>query len=81
MGTHTQKKVDPEKTILVFAIGKYVKDVKQGQKVDPYLVESIVRPPGLVKERLRRISMKMSALFGCPENQQIPTRDQHSKPA
>ena len=39
---------------------KSVKDVKQGQKVDLDLVESIIRPTCLVKEELLRILMKTS---------------------
>ena len=63
-----------------FVIEKSVEDVKQGQKVVPDLVESMMKVLGLVKEALRRISMKRGhdnldpksqtsefALFRCPE--------------
>ena len=58
---------------------KYIEDVKQGQKVAPDLVESIIRPADPVKEALRLILFKLShnlapksknsgfQLFGCPE--------------
>ena len=41
---------------------KYVEDVKQEEKDVPDLLESIMRPSGLVKEvlELRRILMEMS---------------------
>ena len=44
----------------LFAMEKYVEDVKQGQKTVPDLVESIIRPTDPVKEELRRILIKMS---------------------
>ena len=42
-----------------FVIEKYVEDVKQDEKSVLDLVESIMRPSGLVKEESRRILMKM----------------------
>ena len=38
---------------------KYVEDVKQDEKNEPDLLESIMKAPGLVKEELRMISCKM----------------------
>ena len=72
-----------------FVFEKYVEVVKQGQKVALDLVESIIRPPGPVKEKLRRISVKMNQyrskitkikvyFLGCPENRRIPAGSQHS---
>ena len=58
MGTCTKRKLTLRKRRF-FAIEKYVEDVKQGQKVDPDLVESIMRPTDLVKDELRRILFKM----------------------
>ena len=43
----------------VFVIDKYVEDVKQGQKVAPDLLESMMKPSSLVKEELRRMLFKM----------------------
>ena len=42
-----------------FVIEKYVEDVKQDEKHGPDLLESTMRPPGLVKEELRPISFKI----------------------
>ena len=42
-----------------FVIEKYIEDVKQDEKHVPDLLESIRRPPGLVKEELRPILSKM----------------------
>ena len=53
------QQVDPKKKTL-FCYRKYVEDVKQDEKHVPDLLESTMRPPGLVKEELRRISCKMS---------------------
>ena len=70
-------KKEVEKEIL-FAIEKYVEDVKQEEKdvLDP--VQSIIRPTHLVKEELRRILFKMSQFLGCHENRRIPAGGQHS---
>ena len=43
-----------------FVIEKHIEDVKQDQKTVPTLVESIMRPTDLVKEKLRRILFKLS---------------------
>ena len=43
----------------VFVIEKYVEDVKQDEKHVPDLLESIIQPPGPVKEELRPILFKM----------------------
>ena len=42
-----------------FVIEKYVEDVKQGQKVAPVLVESIMKALGLVQEELRIFLLEM----------------------
>ena len=42
-----------------FFIEKYGRDVKQGQKITPDLVESIIRPTHHVKEELWRILFKL----------------------
>ena len=39
---------------------KYIEDAKQGQKVAPDLVESIMKGSGLVKEELRQNLFKMT---------------------
>ena len=57
-GTHKRKLYLRKRYF--FVIEKYVEDVKQDEKSIPDLVESIMRPPGLVKEELRRKTMKMS---------------------
>ena len=43
-----------------FLIEKYFEDAKKDEKHVPNLLESIIQPPGLVKEELRPISFKMS---------------------
>ena len=43
-----------------FVIEKYIEDAKQEEKHIPDLLESIMRPPGLVKEELRSILFKIS---------------------
>merc|ERR1712078_938308 len=59
VGTHTQKEVDPKKSIC-FVTGKYVEDAEQDQKIAPDLVESIMKPTDPVKEELRLILFKMN---------------------
>ena len=44
-----------QRNIHFFVIEKYVEDVKQDEKHVPDLLEPIMRPPGLVKEKLRPI--------------------------
>ena len=44
----------------LFVIEKYVEDVKQDEKHVPDLLESIMRPPGPVKEESRPILSKMN---------------------
>ena len=39
---------------------KYIEDVRQDEKHVPSLLESIIQPPGLVKEELRPIVFKIS---------------------
>ena len=58
MAPDTKRKLYLRK-IYFFVIEKYIEDAKQGQKVAPDLVESIMKGSGLVKEELRRISCKM----------------------
>ena len=43
----------------VFVIEKYVEGVKQGQKLAPDLVESIMKLTDIVKEELQRKTMNM----------------------
>ena len=45
-----------------FVIGKYVEDVKQGQKSVPHLVKLMMRLTDPVKEELRKKTMKMTQL-------------------
>ena len=52
-----KEEVVPRKNI--FYIEKYVRDIKQGQKVVPDLVKSIIRHTRLVKEKLWRILINM----------------------
>ena len=56
---HGSKKLTLRKRHL-FAIEKYVEDVKQDQKTVADLVESIMRPTDPVKAELQRILLKMS---------------------
>ena len=56
--THTHTEADPENKT-VFVIEKYVKDVKQGQKMYPDLLESIMKPTDHAEEELRLILCKM----------------------
>ena len=55
----TQKEVDPNKTYF-FGVERHIEDVKQGPKIVPDLLESIMKPTNPVKEQLRRKAMKMS---------------------
>ena len=50
---HTKRKLYLRKRHF-FVIEKYIEDAKQGQKVAPDLVESIMRPTDPVKEELQR---------------------------
>ena len=59
VGTRHKKDVDPRKKYGFF-IERHIEDVKQGQKVAPDLVESIVRPTDPVKEWLQRILVNTS---------------------
>ena len=56
--------VCPPKLILrkrhVFLIEKYIEDARQDEKHVPNLLEPIIQPPGLVKEELWRILLKMN---------------------
>ena len=53
-----ENNVDPIKKTF-FAIEKYIEDVAQEEKDVPDLLEATLRPPGLVREELRRISFKI----------------------
>ena len=55
----TQKEVVPKKKTC-FVIEKYVRDVKQVQKITPDLAESIIRPADPVKEEPGRILLKLT---------------------
>ena len=55
---HTQKTENHIKKN-VFLIETYFEDVRQEEKHVPDLLESIIRPPGLVKEELRQKLFKM----------------------
>ena len=44
----------------VFVVEQCVQDVKKDEKDVPDLLESLMRPSGLVKEDLRRILFKIS---------------------
>ena len=89
---HTRKKEVGPKKKNFFVIEAHIEDVKQGQKVDPALVESIIRPTSLVKEKLQRTSSKMSqfryqvtkirfSTVWMSGNLTYPARGQHSKRA
>ena len=39
---------------------KYVEDIRQDEKHVPDLLETIIQPPGLVKEEIRPISFKVT---------------------
>ena len=43
----------------VFLMEKYIEDARQDEKHVPDLLESIIQPPGLVKEELRQKLFKM----------------------
>ena len=47
---HKKKLSLRKRHLFVTSIEKYVEDVKQGQKIDPDLVESIMKPSGLVRK-------------------------------
>ena len=55
----TKKQVDPMRTY-VFVMGRYIEDVKQDERHVLTLLESIMGPPGLVKEELQMIFMNMN---------------------
>ena len=57
-GPGHKKEVVPMNTY-VFAVGKYIEDVKQDEKDVPDLVESIMKGSGIVKEELRLILSNM----------------------
>ena len=54
-----EKKLTLRKTDF-FVIEKYVKDVKQGQKLTPDLLGSVISPTCLVKEELRLILFQIN---------------------
>ena len=57
MGRDTKRNLTLRKRHF-FVIEKHVEDVKQGQKVTPNLVESIMEPSDPVKGELRRKTIK-----------------------
>ena len=61
-GTHSKKrKLSLRKRhFFVTSIEQYIEDVKQKEKDVPDLLEAIMKAPGLVKEEIRQILMKMS---------------------
>ena len=81
-----EKQVDPI-TKKHFCYRKYVEDVKQAEKHALDLLESMTRPPGLVKEELQPILFKMikiwskiqtirASTFLIPEIQSFPAGGQ-----
>ena len=56
--TDTKRQLSRRKTYSL-VIEKYVMDIRQGQKNDLDLLESIMKPCGLVKEELQRMLLKM----------------------
>ena len=61
MGQDTKRKLILRKRHL-FDIGKYIEDAKQDEKHIPDLLEGIMRPTCLVKEKLWSNLFKMSQL-------------------
>ena len=70
-----------------FVIEKYIEDARQEEKDVPDLLESMIQPPGLVKEELRPILFKMNkfepeipkikvSTFWIPEIQSFPAGGQ-----
>ena len=62
VGADTKRKLYPRKRHF-FLIEKYIEDVRQDEKHVPDLLESIMRPPGLVQEELRGILLKMNQIW------------------
>ena len=58
MSPDIENTLTPSKTYF-FVIEKYIEDVRQDEKHVPDLLESILRPPGLVKVEFRQILFKM----------------------
>ena len=86
VGAVATRKLYPRKKHF-FLIEKYIEDARQDEKHVPDLLESIMRPPGLVKEELRPISFKRSEImskiqkirvstFWIPEIQSFPAGGQ-----
>ena len=66
---------------------KYFEDARQDEKHVPDLLESIIQPPGLVKEELRQKLFKIDQFgskipkmrkFWIPEIQNFPAGGQHN---
>ena len=68
---------------------KYFEDLRQDEKHVPDLLESIIQPPGLVKDELRQklfkitqIELKITKIkvskFWIPEIQSFPAGGQHN---
>ena len=51
-----------------FLIEKYIEDARQDEKHVPDVLDSIIQPPGLVKEELRQKLSKIDQIF--VENQE-----------
>ena len=58
-GVYPHKKTHSSPKTYFVVMGKYIEDVKQDEKHVPDLLESIIQPPGLVKQELRQILFKM----------------------
>ena len=70
-------------------MGKYFEDARQEEEHVPDLLESIMRPPGPVKDELRQILFKIDKFktkttkikvltFWIPEIQSFPAGGQHN---
>ena len=92
VGGHRHKKKLRPRNINFFVIDKYIRDIKQCQKIGPDLLESIMKPSDPAKEELRLILFKMSefrseiqefgvSTFWMSSKSRIPAGGQHSKRA
>ena len=61
MGRTTKRKLYLRE-IHVFVIEKYIEDARQDEEHVPDLLESIMRPPGLVKEELQPILFQITQI-------------------
>ena len=85
--THKKKLTLRKRHLFVILVEKSIEDAEERQKIDPDLVESIMKPSGLVKEELRLILFKMGqsesqvtkikvSTFWIPESRRIPAGGQ-----